>query len=312
MSPLEEKSLTIELVPGKLHFNIIGIIGNITNDLENIQSFYIAAEDKNDGLIDIKEIKKDDLNSFELYFPISVKDLITVRFHLFVQFKDIKFDYKQSSSMSQLERKLRRVGFVENVVELHDIKKWHNKPESIDQKLSKKSQSNPFKRLLQILEPDIPDIYGIKVEICYTSNEEEALVGHKSVQSMKELKNWLNVRENTYKEFFQGYLNIKGHNLKFCTHLWKRRYVQWNGYDFILFNVYTQEEVGIVNFKQHLKTISVQAVDVTDKNFLKDNLIRINVDDGFFELHFDNQKAYQKCLSAAEHLFGRIHKIKNW
>lgn len=308
----EERILQIDLVPGKFHFNISGIIGNVDDEIEEIESFFLAIEHKKDGLIDIKEIKKEEISSCNIYFTVSVTDLLTIRTHLFVQFKNVLFNPEQVRSVQNIEKKLRKIGYVENRFELEDIKKWHNNLETLDQKIIKKGRSNPFKRLLELLEPDTPDIYGLKTQICYTSEEEEQIVTQVPKKSLEELIAWLYIRDNTYKKFFHGYLNIKGHSLRFCTHLWKRRFIQWNGYDFFLFNVYTQEEVGSINFKKHLKSISVQAVDVTEKNFLKDNLIRIDVNGGFIELHFDNMKAYEKCLSAAEHLFGRIHKIKNW
>lgn len=309
---LDERTLNLDRVPGKLHFNITGIIGNIQDETEDIDCFFLAIEHKKRGLLDIKKIKKEEINSCNIYITVSVTDIITIRKHLFVKFKDVSFNSEQVRSISNIEKKLRKIGYIENKFEIEDLQKWHNNLETLDQKIIKKGRSNPFKRLLELLEPDTPDIYGIKTQICYTSNEEEKIVAQDPVESIKDLKTWLYIRENTYNEFFQGFLNIKGHNLKFCTHLWKRRFIKWNGYDFILFNVYTQEEVGSINFKKHLKTISVQAVDVTERNFLKDNLIRMDVEGGFLELHFDNMRAYEKCMSAAEHLFGRVHKIKNW
>lgn len=309
----EEKVITVDLVPGTLHFNIMGLIGDLQHKMSQVACFYVALEDKEKGILNIREITKKDADSCNEYFSIQVTDLLQIEMYLYAKFEDVLYTMSQGHTRKMLEKKLCPVGSAQMIFELDDLRKYHNKPTIVDQKIQQKTKLNPFKRLIQMLGPDIPNIYGIKTEICYTSNEEEEMiVEQKNINSSKDLHKWLHVRENTFKKFFHGYVNIKGYNMKVCTHLWKRRFVQWNGYEFILFNVYTQEEVGSLNFSKHLPTITVEAVDISQKNFLKDNLIKINIESGFLELHFDNLNAFETCLSASEHLFGKVHKIKNW
>lgn len=303
--------LKLNLVPGTLHINVNGIIGKF-DDNENIDSFFIVLSEKEDGMVGIREISKESFKSCNEYFKINVNDFITVKFLLFLKYKGNEYEYNSLHTIKTLEKRLKRVGSNYSSFELSDFKKWHNGLSYIDFQLKKRTEKNPFKRFLEFFEPSLPEIYGLKAQICYTSLDEEKIISKQTIQNISELQNWLDVRMNTYKEFFHGYVNLKGYNLQQCTHLWKRRYIEWNGYKISIFNVYTREEIGVIDLMKNLQTISVYSVDINEKNFLKDNLMKINFNNGFIELHFDNFKNFEKCLSAAEHLFGRVHKLKTW
>lgn len=308
----DEEVIRLDLVPGSLHVNISSIIGNLNHDMDEIDSFYIAIEEKEEGLVGIREIKKETLNSCNEYFNVMVNNIVTMKIHLYAKCKDTKFEYSQAKSIITLERKLKKIGMNKTLFDVEDLKKIHNNLTSVDYKISKKLITNPFKKLLDLFEPNLPNIYGFQAQICYTSTDEADYIESDYIKNLDDLKKWLDMRENSYKQFFNGYINLKGQNIKFATYLWKRRFIQWNGYNFILYNVDTQEEIGKINFKKNINTISVHSIDISDRNFLKDNLIKIYIDNGILELHFDNIKAYERCLSAAVHLFGTVHKIKNW
>lgn len=298
--------LVMNLLPGNLYINLCGIIGKYS-DYSNIESFFIVLENK-DGIMGVEEIKREDGKSFNVIFNLKTEEKCAFTLLLYLRSKNVSFDYIGTSTIKAFDKSLRKYGTCDIEYEREDIKSWHNTLNFVDYKLKKRNEQNIIRRFLDLFEMDPPEIYGLQAQVCYIALEEQELIKRDEIKTLHDLQNWLQVRDNTYKQFFFGYVNLKGHNIKHCTHLWRRRYIEWNGYEIHIYNVYTHEKIGSID----VSNASVQSVDVDPKNFLKDNLMRINVEDGYLEAHFDSLKNYEKCLGASKHIFGRVHRIKNW
>ncbi|ELA46902.1 hypothetical protein VCUG_01600 [Vavraia culicis subsp. floridensis] len=305
-SEKQNEVLQINLVPGTLYMNMSGIIGKYGNH-SRLESFYVVLKNK-DGIVGAEEVKREYGKAFDVFFKLRIEDSCEFKLILYLKYKNMTFDHLQSGSIKAFEKNLKRYGECTIDCDKDDIKKWHNGVHFVDYALKRHSEPNIIKRFLELFEPDPPEIYGLKAHMSYIAFEEQRAIQARTINSLSDLKEWLRFRQNTYKKFFHGYINLKGHGLEHCTHLWKRRYIEWNGYKIRIFNVYTNEKIGTVD----VSNASVQCVDVEPKNFLKDNLMRINVESGYMEAHFDSVKSYERCLSAAKFVFGRVHRLKNW
>ncbi|ELQ75083.1 hypothetical protein THOM_1979, partial [Trachipleistophora hominis] len=262
--------LQLNLVPGTLYINVSGIIGKYGNH-PKLESFYVVLKNK-EGVVGVEEVKKEYGKAFDVFFKLNIVDNCQLKLILYLKYKNMSFDYRQSSNSKALDKNLKKYGECTVECDKDEIKKWHNGVHFVDYALKKHSEPNIIKRFLELFEPDPPEIYGLKAHVSYIALEEQKMIQVRTISNLSDLKEWLRFRQNTYKKFFHGYVNLKGHGLEHCTHLWKRRYIEWNGYKINIFNVYTSEKIGTVD----ISNASVQCVDVESKNFLKDNLMRIN------------------------------------
>jgi len=178
------------------------------------------------------------------------------------------------------------------------IGRFHNNLCQFDFQWKKYKTSNWIKAIKNALSTSLGDATLLSTHISFISNDEFGIIKADKPIDLKTLSHWLRYRKNSFNMWFKGYVNIRGENCNIATHLWKRRFIQWNGYQICLFNEFSGILVGVFDIS-NAKYLYYK--EDTKDHFLE-NSFKIFSHDGLVEFQFDNKEKFGVGMNALRHL----------
>jgi hypothetical protein len=139
----------------------------------------------------------------------------------------------------------------------------------------------------------------VSMRMSYLSDAEFMYVPFSLPSTQRELYRWLRARGHSYNMWFKGYVNIRGERSPVTTHLWKRRFIRWQGFVISVFNEHSGSLVGSVN----LAGAKYNALNGLTHDTFLDRSFKLQMPDGStIEIHCDNEEKYKVCLDALSKL----------
>ncbi|EEQ83024.1 hypothetical protein NCER_100155 [Vairimorpha ceranae BRL01] len=268
LGDVDENSIKIKKYPGYLYINIYAIEKYISSNTD-VQSIFIQMKTK-DFTYETDDYAEDVNIKINSMFNIKINSFDTI---------DMKFILNKRT-----EKKVIKSSECCVTIDKSFINKLHNTLYEVNYEWSPYSSNGFFRNIINFFSNEMADALNLKLFFSFISEEELKLINLSVPNTLYNLGKWLKIRKYAYNTWFSGFCNIRGFNIKICTHLWKRRFIKVHGYKVLIFNEHTKHLLGAFDLLLTM-TNNREIID-------EDNKFKIINDNTMIEFHFDCNEKY--------------------
>ncbi|KAM0679105.1 hypothetical protein BDAP_000486 [Binucleata daphniae] len=180
-----------------------------------------------------------------------------------------------------------------NMTEL-SIDKYHNKLVTHEFHWQQYNAPSLLYVIKELFGKKSPNASVLHTFMSFISDDEFQHIDASVPYDLYTLSNWIKYRQNSFITWYKGYVTIRGDKSAIATLLWKRRFIQWHGYNIMIFNATSGAMVGIIDISQAMHI----EIDENSKSYELRNTIRLKIENSSIEIQFDNKDKYETAMLA--------------
>lgn len=278
---LEPREIHIQKFPGILFIHIDNIANFISssNDVESVAVKIIC----NGTDVRYTEFRKEDSTiDFSQLIKFRVRSAeINLRFFVVIKYFQTKLNRLLSSN------KFRKVSEATYKITQDTIDDHHNIFSERILNLKSYKTKNLVKNFKDMFSSKLPGAKSIKTFITYISKPELP----DTKMTTEKLVEFLVYRQNSIILWYKGYANVRG-DCPVATHLWKRRLIEWHGYNIVIFNEFSYKSVGVFDIS------GCKYVARNDDVF--ENYVKLIGKNGILEVQLDCKERFDVISDAVK------------
>lgn len=292
VTDFEIKNLLVKKYPGKLYITVNTIIGFIS-EKDNVKSIAVKVcvdnEEQTTGFYALGSfIEMGETLIFQIKeTPIKIKVFMIV-------------EYADTTLAKYItnKRNTKKVLKAKTTLLESTIDKYHNKLVTHEFQWEKYDAPNFLFAVAELFGKKEPNASLLNTFISYISDDELQHINAPMPCDLYSVTFWIKYRQNSFVTWYKGYVAIRGERSPVATHLWKRRYIQWHGYNIMIFNDTSGALIGTLDIKQgkHINQ------NDNEKKFCPENTVRLKLNRSIVEFQFDNKEKFDVAVLALESL----------